>query len=378
MSRNEILAERLAAARKESGYTQDEIADFLRCSRVTVTNYENGRRSPDYDNLVLLAEKYNVTTDYLLGVTTAETTDKDLRYVCDYTGLTDKAVNTLHSIVLQSKGKLHSEKRKRDIEKSIEYVTNPFEELTQEEFKAECETFYFIECESLFSMNIEFNEVVSNTIADMLKNKFYSDKNNSFNSQQIEEWRKELFHSENICDFKRKLFNSEKMHKLEKSMFFSAEEMKKIENIFDEFKISREDFIRFEKEIIKSEKKKNELFKYLFDIELLDIKLDITADKEEANNAIYALNYLLEKKNISDFLIMIYLYLFVNIDTSKGKTLFGSVLSSIGSDDEMPIQIDTDVLSESFLIKINNYLNEWKCRGIKKVFDLEIGQGGGE
>ena len=64
MSRNEILAERLAAARKESGYTQDEIADFLKCSRVTVTNYENGRRSPDYDNLVLLAEKYNVCLLY--------------------------------------------------------------------------------------------------------------------------------------------------------------------------------------------------------------------------------------------------------------------------------------------------------------------------
>ena len=136
MSRNEILAERLAAARKESGYTQDEIADFLKCSRVTVTNYENGRRSPDYDNLVLLAEKYNVTTDYLLGVTTAETTDKDLRYVCDYTGLTDKAVNTLHSIVLQSKGKLHSEKRKRDIEKLIEYVTNPLKEKTSPYFRA--------------------------------------------------------------------------------------------------------------------------------------------------------------------------------------------------------------------------------------------------
>ncbi len=98
MSRNEILAERLAAARKESGYTQDEIADFLKCSRVTVTNYENGRRSPDYDNLVLLAGKYNVTTDYLLGITNAETTDKDLRYVCDYTGLSMVAVEQLHII----------------------------------------------------------------------------------------------------------------------------------------------------------------------------------------------------------------------------------------------------------------------------------------
>lgn len=378
MSRNEILAERLAAARKESGYTQDEIADFLKCSRVTVTNYENGRRSPDYDNLVLLAEKYNVTTDYLLGVTTAETTDKDLRYVCDYTGLTDKAVNTLHSIVLQSKGKLHSEKRKRDIEKLVEYVTNPFEELTQEDFKSKCGLFYFVEGDFLFSMNMELNETVSSTIADIFKNKFYSDKSNSFNSQQIDKWRKELFNSEEIEDFKRILFNSKKIHKLEKNMFFSVEEMEEIENIFDKFKISSNKFAKFRSEVLNSEKKKRQFWEYLFEDELLKIETFMTADKEEANNAIYALNYLLEKKNISDFLIMIYLYLFVNIDTSKGKTLFGSVLSSIGSDDEMPIQIDTDVLSESFLIKINNYLNEWKCRGIKKVFDLEIGQGGGE
>lgn len=378
MSRNEILAERLAAARKESGYTQDEIADFLKCSRVTVTNYENGRRSPDYDNLVLLAEKYNVTTDYLLGVTTAETTDKDLRYVCDYTGLTDKAVNTLHSIVLQSKGKLHSEKRKRDIEKLIEYVTNPLEELTQEDFKSKCGLFYFVEGDFLFSMNMELNETVSSTIADMFKNKFYSDKSNSFNSQQLDKWRKELFNSEEIEDFKRILFNSKKIHKLEKNMFFSVEEMEEIENIFDKFKISSNKFAKFRSEVLNSEKKKRQFLEYLFEDELLKIETFMTADKEEANNAIYALSYLLEKKNISDFLIMIYLYLFVNIDTSKGKTLFGSVLSSIGSDDEMPIQIDTDVLSESFLIKINNYLNEWKCRGIKKVFDLKIGQGGGE
>lgn len=280
MSRNEILAERLAAARKESGYTQDEIADFLKCSRVTVTNYENGRRSPDYDNLVLLAEKYNVTTDYLLGVTTAETTDKDLRYVCDYTGLTDKAVNTLHSIVLQSKGKLHSEKRKRDIEELIEYV----EVLTQEELDDEYDCFKYVVLGSAAAKGIKYNS---------------KEKDEEFKSYLIKEGK-------------------------------------------------------------------------------TDLEFFIKADKEEANNAIYTLNYLLEKENISDFLIMIYLYLFVNIDTSKGKTLSGSVLSYFGSDDEMPIQIDTDVLSESFLIKINNYLNEWKCRGIKKVFDLEIGQGGGE
>ena len=79
MSRNKTVAARLAAARKENNYTQEEIADLLKCSRATITNYENGRRSPDYESLVILAKKYNVTTDYLLGVTGAETTDKDIR-----------------------------------------------------------------------------------------------------------------------------------------------------------------------------------------------------------------------------------------------------------------------------------------------------------
>ena len=102
MSRNKTVAARLAAARKENNYTQEEIADLLKCSRATITNYENGRRSPDYESLVILAKKYNVTTDYLLGVTGAETTDKDIRYICDYTGLSEKAVEKLNKYKLCS------------------------------------------------------------------------------------------------------------------------------------------------------------------------------------------------------------------------------------------------------------------------------------
>lgn len=100
MSQNEILSKRLAAARLKCNYTQEEIAEYLQCSRVTITNYECGRRSPDYNSLVMLAKKYGVTTDYLLGVTNAETTDKDLRYICDYTGLSDEAVNILNKLLL--------------------------------------------------------------------------------------------------------------------------------------------------------------------------------------------------------------------------------------------------------------------------------------
>lgn len=98
MSQDNLLAVRLTAARKENKYTQEEIAEYLNCGRATITNYENGRRSPDYDTLIKLSKKYNVTTDYLLGLTNAETTDKDIRYICDYTGLSLKTVRILNNI----------------------------------------------------------------------------------------------------------------------------------------------------------------------------------------------------------------------------------------------------------------------------------------
>ena len=43
-----------------------------------------------------IADYYGVSADYLLGRTNAETTDKDLRFVCEYTGLSDEAAIVLH------------------------------------------------------------------------------------------------------------------------------------------------------------------------------------------------------------------------------------------------------------------------------------------
>lgn len=74
-----ILSERLAKARTKKGYTQQQIAEFLECNRATVTNYENGKRTPDVDTIVKLAKLYEVSADYLLGLSPAESTDKDNR-----------------------------------------------------------------------------------------------------------------------------------------------------------------------------------------------------------------------------------------------------------------------------------------------------------
>lgn len=57
---------RLRKLRKEKELTQQELANILQMSRGTYAQYEIGRREPDFETLVKIADFYNVSTDYLL------------------------------------------------------------------------------------------------------------------------------------------------------------------------------------------------------------------------------------------------------------------------------------------------------------------------
>jgi len=62
-----MLSDRLASLRFSKNLTHQEIADVLGITRQAYSNYEAGKREPDYNTLVKLANYFNVTTDYLLG-----------------------------------------------------------------------------------------------------------------------------------------------------------------------------------------------------------------------------------------------------------------------------------------------------------------------
>lgn len=53
--------------RQSHGYTQQDIADLLGITRGAYANIENDRREPDFATLLLLADHYDVTVDYLIG-----------------------------------------------------------------------------------------------------------------------------------------------------------------------------------------------------------------------------------------------------------------------------------------------------------------------
>ena len=60
--------ERLKLLRKELKKTQSDLANILGITVSAYGNYELGQREPDNANLVKLARYFNVSTDYLLGL----------------------------------------------------------------------------------------------------------------------------------------------------------------------------------------------------------------------------------------------------------------------------------------------------------------------
>jgi len=60
--------DRLHDLRKDQGISQEKLASLVGVNRVTVLNYENGKREPDYEMLAKLAAIFGVTADYLLGL----------------------------------------------------------------------------------------------------------------------------------------------------------------------------------------------------------------------------------------------------------------------------------------------------------------------
>lgn len=60
---------RLKDLREDRDLKQRELAAFLNCSQQVYSNYELGQRDLPTDVLIRLADFYEVSTDYLLGLT---------------------------------------------------------------------------------------------------------------------------------------------------------------------------------------------------------------------------------------------------------------------------------------------------------------------
>ena len=61
------IAEKIIKLRKESGWSQEDLAEKLYVSRQAISRWENGTALPDAQNILQISKLFHVTTDYLLN-----------------------------------------------------------------------------------------------------------------------------------------------------------------------------------------------------------------------------------------------------------------------------------------------------------------------
>ena len=62
-----IFQERLIEQRKLNKVTQRAMAEYLQIAQPSYIRYENGSSEPSFENLVKIADYFDVSVDYLLG-----------------------------------------------------------------------------------------------------------------------------------------------------------------------------------------------------------------------------------------------------------------------------------------------------------------------
>jgi len=95
-----LLSDRLISLRKENNLSQYKLAEKLGFSRGLISNYEQGRREPDYSTLLIFADFYNVSVDYLLG------RKEDKNAVHNSFDLSDELLVAINGLSTESKAEL--------------------------------------------------------------------------------------------------------------------------------------------------------------------------------------------------------------------------------------------------------------------------------
>ena len=89
--------------RKKCGYTQEQVAERIGVSRQAVAKWENGEAMPDVENIIALADLYEVTIDSLV------------RNIASYSGKSPEKQYMFGIVRVNDKGQITLPKQCREI-----------------------------------------------------------------------------------------------------------------------------------------------------------------------------------------------------------------------------------------------------------------------
>lgn len=95
---SDIIGKRINSALAEKDIKQKELAKKIGVNDNVISYWCSGSRTPNTQQIIQICNVLGVSADYLLGLSDVATNDKDLQYICDYTGLDEKTVKILNSL----------------------------------------------------------------------------------------------------------------------------------------------------------------------------------------------------------------------------------------------------------------------------------------
>lgn len=169
-----VIGTRINTALALRNVKQKDLAKHLKVSDNTISYFVGGSRTPNMEQLIKISRFLNVSTDYLLGLTKTASADTKIKDICEYTGLDEQAVETLHTASLPIV-----------IDYDAELLEEELDSLDDERKKAEIQKSELFELINFFLVSPKFYEALKNL------QKYLFDVANS--SKHIEKSLNELF-----------------------------------------------------------------------------------------------------------------------------------------------------------------------------------------
>lgn len=99
------MVKNLRKLRMNKGVSQQTLADFLGMSQQAINRYERHKVEPDIYTLILLADYFNTTVDYLIGHTptespeTSEPTKEEWALLRSYRRLSESEKDSIELVI---------------------------------------------------------------------------------------------------------------------------------------------------------------------------------------------------------------------------------------------------------------------------------------
>lgn len=197
---NNVFATRLRELMEVRDITQDVLAEKANCTRQSISQYMDGSSIPNVDKLLSIAEYFRVSIDYLLGLATEPTTDKDINFICEYTGLDEFSVRELHRlqrkkelVKKEENNTLFSDIRKSnaqnaeiDIEFLNVFLSSPFNSVFNHR-----DSYLYEYCRNLDKCIDLYNQVINFEIKEHYDSAYLFQQWNKFDDE-IQETRKKI------------------------------------------------------------------------------------------------------------------------------------------------------------------------------------------